>query len=364
MESLIKACYKEAGILGANPLIIEKRSRAIQTILDNEHMDDDKADMISSWLMGGEMEEIEDILIEIEKIFCEEDASFSEEDEREIKVLCSIILLEYCKQNENISTSLIILCGKELEIKLLCPSLYIQFQKLIVDFRIGFRKCINDEYEINETKINELRQKISDDSTESEEQEYSELREQLEDLVEIVEVQDQNIDILKKINENLKNMIVCQREESDVLWWMLNKWSSNYKKAFSDMKKEELAIAIPLELYRYSQFELLPYSTERIINSIIKECENSSEKVLLADYMKNINEDIIDSLEIDENCIKIIQPILAIIYCMKECGTEEDAWKGMLKKKYSCNIENIWLTPFEFARHFCLELELMKHLKD
>ena len=143
---------------------------------------------------------------------------------------------------------------------------------------------------------------------ESEEQEYSELREQLEDLVEIVEVQDQNIDILKKINENLKNMIVCQREESDVLWWMLNKWSSNYKKAFSDMKKEELAIAIPLELYRYSQFELLPYSTERIINSIIKECENSSEKVLLADYMKNINEDIIGWIKIDNTNINY--PIL------------------------------------------------------
>ena len=36
MEKLLRSCYDEAGILGANALIYEKRKDAIMTLIDDE----------------------------------------------------------------------------------------------------------------------------------------------------------------------------------------------------------------------------------------------------------------------------------------------------------------------------------------
>lgn len=362
MESLIRACYKEAGLVGANALVLESRKNTINKILDSDYIDEGVSMVIASWLMGNEKEEIEEVLVDIEKFFCEEDSSFSAKDEKEMRVLCSIILLEYCKKTEDKKISLIILCGKGVQKKLICTSLYNQFQRIIDNARVEFRKCTNEKGQYKNSGIKALKKGITDERNELQEEEYEYSTQQLDKLITVIEAQDNNIRILQKDNEILQKKISCQREESDVLWWMMNKWSYTYRKSFTDMTEQEMAIAIPLELHKYSMFSLLPYSAERIIYSLIVDATNNSTKLPLASYMKNIDEAVIELLDINTGDIESVQPILAIISCMKECGMEETAWKSMLKKKYGNNADEISLTPIEFAKHFCLELELVNYL--
>lgn len=364
MESRLKKLYKEAGLKGGNALILEKRENAVNSIMEDNYLDDENAIIIATWLMGTAIDDTEEILIDIEKYFCEQDPVFSTEDEIEMKVLCTLLLLEYCQESGNKTVPLIILCGKNIGKNIPCASLYEQFENMLDNFRVEIRECESEKGSYKETGMQTLRNSISEERDDQGEDEYEYSTKQIDKLISIVEIQDSNLKLLQKNNEILQKTIMCQREESDVLWWMINKWSHIYKKTFSNMTAEEMAIAVPLELKNYSCFPLFPYSVPRVIISTMESKEKSSETTTLLNYMENVSDEIMNTVSstIDKNININVQPILGIIKCMKECGMEEAAWKGMMAKKYNMNLDDIKFTPIEFAKHFCMELELLNYL--
>ena len=359
MEKLIRSSYKEAGLYGANAITFEYRSKTIERILKDKEFSKEEYKEIACWLMGSTSEEIEDHIVEIEKNFCIEDKDFSIKDKKEMQVLCSILLLEYCKKNTDEIIPLIILCGNGIGKKLPCLSLYNQFQDMIEDLRLTSREIEELQYQIKPIGLKAFKSSVAESRKDLSEEEYEYSTQQLDKLVNIIELQDENIKTLDKSNKVLRQQVSCQREESDVLWWMINEWSDTYKKGFSDLTAEELAIAIAIELNQKSQYALFPYSVERIISSLFQKYDDRLEKKSLSDYMAKRDDSIIDLLDIEEDDFEIVQPILEAFCCMKNCGLEKSAWNGMLLKKYGNNADDISMSPIDFAKHFCLELELM-----
>lgn len=363
MEKMLRECYKEAGLLGANSITYENRRITIQRLLNDSEINEEVYDSIANWLIGNKDENKDEHIIFLEKNFCVEDKEFSIKDEKEMQVLCMVLLLFYCKENDNIINALKILCGNEIGKKLPCISVYYEFQKLVDDFRIEYRKINDKECKIKTTGVKQLKNLISESRKDLDESEYKYTTEELDKLLNIIELQEQNIKVLEKVNNTLRNQIICQREESDILWWMVNGWSIFYKKTLRNLTVEEMAIDIPIELNESSEYDLLPYPSDRIIVSLLDGYKDKTEKNTLTHYMESINDSIIELFDIEEEDIEVVQPILGAIYCMKNCGTEESAWKAMLNKKYGNNADDIIMSPIDFAKHFCLELELMNILK-
>ena len=80
MEKLLRNCYTEAGIKGANAVVFQKRSNVIRTIVDESLLEEDEWKGLTEWLLGKKSNEVEDILIKLEENFCEEDDNFSKEN--------------------------------------------------------------------------------------------------------------------------------------------------------------------------------------------------------------------------------------------------------------------------------------------
>jgi len=241
MEALIKKCYKEAGILGANALTYENRSKTILRISEQEEITEESYHLIARWLMGEVFDETEECLTFLEKNFCMEDREFSIKDEKEMQVLSAIVLLNYCQNKKEVTIALRILCGHGIEKRLPCVSLYYEFLDVVENTRIKYRN-------IETIGLKELKTSIAESRKDLPDEEYQYTTEQLDMLLNIIEIQEQNIKTLEKKKRELQNQVACHREESNVLWWMINEWSHTYKNAFSEMYTEEMVIAIPLEL--------------------------------------------------------------------------------------------------------------------
>ena len=365
MNIRLKDYYMEAELKGANALIMDYRLRAINAVLDEQYLNDENSIILGKWLMGEVQEDTETILEDIEKFFCKEDESFCRDDDKEMKVLSTVLLLDYCESSEDKKIPLMLLCGRSIGKKLLCPSLYREFRKLIDDTRLEARNC--EEIQKSTYKnsgFQSLKKEIADAKKEQAEENFDYNTELLDKLLQVIESQDANMKKLQKNNEQLKKCVICQREESNILWWMNGKWSLIYQKSFTDMDAEELAIAIPLELRRFSSFPLLPYSAESIIGAIIRENATQSDNIPFLNYAKKINDSVIKELNavIGADNITNVQPVLGLIKSMKECGAEPTVLKSLMLRNYNINIEDIELTPMELARHFCLELELADNL--
>lgn len=363
MQKFLRSCYKEAELYGANAITFENRRKTIERIINDKEIGRDIYVKIACWLMGNEAEETEDCLVILEKNFCMEDKEFSIKDKKEMQVLSSVLLLQYCKKCSSEIIPLILLCGNGIGKSLPCQSVYYGFQNLVENNRISYRKTDESQYQLKLSRLKSLKNAIAESRKSAGEEEFEYSTHELDLLMSLVEVQDTNIKMMNNEINGLQHRVQCQREESDVLWWLINEWSDIYRKSFSDMTMEELAISSAIELDQKSQFVLLPYSAEGIISSLFHKYKDESEMKSLSDYMSKIDESILDLFgDIEKKSIREVQPILEAFCCMKNCGSEKSAWNGMLNKKYGFDADDIKLTPEDFAKHFSLELELFNCL--
>lgn len=361
MQDIIRDVYKEIGIRGVNTVIYQKRERVITSILKNNELKEQEYGTLTRWLLG-EKENTEECLEQIEGLFCKEDESFTKENEGEFRILCELLLYYCCMQKDTMEYVMMILCGFYLDKKLSSNILYHKLENMVDDKRISMRNISEIEDKFPTSLNNKLQKSIKDIKSQLGENEEFEYSSDLIDLiVNEINILDRQNKYLYFRNEQLQQIISCQREEMDVLWWMMNGWSETYQKSFAQMTEKELALAAPVELYDHSQWELCPYSVERIVYKLLNEKENSNKKMAITEYLREIDENVLNNLNIEEDNPKNVQWIIGGLYCIKQCGFEQAGWKGMFKKRYGSDIDSVRLTPYEFANQFLKELELTSY---
>lgn len=359
MQDIIRNVYKEIGIRGANTVLFQKRVHVIDLILANDELEEQEYRVLTRWLLG-ENENTDECLEQIEGLFCEEDESFTKDNEEEFRILCELLLYQYCVKEEKMEYVMMILCGYSIGRKLSSNIMYQKFENMANDKRVSLRTISETGDKFPASINNKLQKSLKELKAQSGEDGDFEYTSDLIDLVvNEINILDKQNKYLYHTNEQLQQTISCQREEMDVLWWMMNGWSETYQKSFDQMTEKELAIAVPVELYDHSQWELCPYSGERIVYEILNRKGDSNQKMAISEYLTEMDENLLNKLNIEEDNPKKVQWIIGVLYCMKQCGLEQAGWKSMFKKRYGADVDSVCLTPYEFANQFQRELELV-----
>lgn len=367
MRDLLRKCYKEVGIEGANAPLFQKREASINEVSTKKLLEEQEYYVITRWLLGEDNAEIEDCLVHIEEIFCEEDAEFKKEDEKELRLLCEILVYDYSERQDVLEFALMVLCGVNIGKKLSSNIIYDKLKKLVEEERLSSRNDEEFKGTYPSSAMNKLQKRIKEGKNNLAEEESFEYSSELIDLLvdEVNNLAQQNKYLYQQSRE-LWQLVVKQREETDILWWMMNEWSELYEKPFNKLNAKEMAIAVPTELYNHSQDVLVPYAGYQIIHYFLERCEETEQEYSISEYLGDINDDFLNKiilvLELKAEEIEKVQCITRALYCMKQCGCEGDVWKGMFKKGYGIEPDKVCITPFAFANQFQRELELAHYL--
>jgi len=365
MRDLLRKCYKEVGIEGANTPLFQKREASIHEVCTKNLLEKQEYYVLTKWLLGEYDAETEECLVHIEEIFCEEDVEFTKEDEKELHLLCEILIYDYSERQDVLEFALMVLCGVNIGKTLTSNIIYEKFRKLVEVEKIASRNDEDSKGKYPKSTIKKLLKKIKEEKeslAEYESFEYS--LELLDSLVNEVYILTQQNQYLYQQNEDLQQLIIKEREETDILWWMINEWSELYDKPFNKLNDKQIAIAAPIGLYEHLQDVLFPYAGNQIIRYFLEKCEKPEQEYSISEYLKDINDDLLyqDVFDFKIEEIEKVQCITRALVCMKQCGCEGDAWKVMFQKGYGTDPDEVCLTPLAFASQFQRELELASYL--
>lgn len=365
MRDLLRKCYKEVRIEGANTPLFQKREVSIHDVYTKNLLKKQEYYILTRWFLGEYDAETEKCLIHIEEIFCEKDMDFKKDDEKELRLLCEILVYDYSEKHNMLEFALMILCGVNIGNKLSSNIIYGKFKKLVDKERLSSRNVEESKGKYPTSTINKLQKgikEIKNNLAEDERFEYP--SEFLDLLVDEVNILTQQNKYLYQQNTRLQQLITKQREETNILWWMMNEWSELYEKPFNKLNDKEIAIAAPIGLYNHLQDNLFPYAGNQIIHYFLEKCEKPEQEYSISEYLNEINDELLNKIIFKFKTEKIekVQCIIKALYCMKQCGCEGEAWKGMFKKEYGKEPDKVCLTSFEFANQLKQELELVSYL--
>lgn len=364
MEKLLRNCYTEAGIKGANAVVLQKRSNVIRTIVDERLLEEDEWKGLTEWVLGIKNNEVEDILIKLEENFCKEDENFSKENIKELQVLGSVLVYQYSKEYGFLSYPLMIICGCHAGHMLVSKSLYLLFVQYMDEMRLAKRHT----KEVNQIDCNlgttKLKKAIvgAKNKLKEEGEAFSYSSDQFDSIVDILCQCELVLRNQMKREQYLASELKAQKEESNMAWWLLNEWSGIYECSLSELSPEKAALTVPIELWRLNEYEIGAYTIKQLIFKGMSFLKEYSNTISLDDLIKSVEENIYQLIDIENIQAEQIQPILMALKCAYECRNNSDdkAWKIIFEAKCQRKAEEIKLDAKEMAYQLYLELELAR----
>lgn len=362
MEKVLRQCYKERDIIGANSTVFQNRMASIERILKKRILKDSEWEILTNWMLGIESKEIEDIFINLEKNFCEEDANFSKDENiKELQILVGVLIYEYSRNKNNYLLPITIVCGHHIGNSIMSESLYQLFVQYINDMRLSLRhpKLVGESnYSI---EISQFKNSIEEKKKKCEEgKSFSYSVTEIDSIVNLLEKCDKNFKQIKQREKYLSDELMAQKEETDIAWWLLAEWSESYNCPLSELKIEEAVLAVPIEIKNLCQYALGPYAIKQVIYKGISHLKNREDSISLGNFVNEVKEKFTELIEIEKLKINQVQPILTALKCMYECKetTDEQAWKAIFEGCSKRKIEDLKMCAGEFAYQLYLELEL------
>lgn len=366
MKDLLRKCYKEAGIVGVNAPLFENRTNAIQSILDDlDFFDDAEWILLTKWAVGAAPDSsVEELLTDLEEIFCETDNKYSNENTKELHILVEFLLFQYCKKTNNILLPSIVVCSDGIDWKLRSRQLYTQFLTYDNEVRVALRQLGSPAFADVESGLTPLREMVSSLTFEDGDENKGVITDDIiEQIADILKAVDLRLDNLRKWNRKLDFALSVQREESNILWWMLTEWSETCQKSYCDMSGEEAAVFSAYELCENVSFSLGPYASKQILSKMVSLGEvKLHEKTPVTAQIDCLDGALLPSFENYE--ITDMQPLLCALRSKKTASKKgnDSAWKQYYEIDGK-NLDNVSLTTVDFARQLYLELELGRQIR-
>ena len=371
MEKLLRSCYDEAGILGANALIYEKRKDAIMTLIDDEILSRKNYADLTDWLMGKE-ERPEEVLIQLEQVFCKYDEHFTLQgmqfenaENKEVKILSMVLLYQYCVKNEDFEFPLKILCGAMVGYRIQSRMMEKKFDIMVSKYRISLRVG----KELSKLKKMSAFTEAKKGITEAINNEipYEAGASELKNVLEQIELCQRNIKILAENETTYRNNMKARSEETNLLWWLVSEWSEYYQKGYENMKVEEAALSAPFEINKLVEFDVYPYVFSQIIRKMLSvsagdmETECSLKEMILSAGSK-LPENSVGDVE-KEKLDARIQPVLYGVESRNRIEKEEE-WAAAFRAESGNDIDNIRMSVVDFSLQLCRELELLRYMQN
>lgn len=371
MENLLRSCYNEMNILGANTLVFEKRENAINDILDNDILNKDDYSGLTNWIMGIDKRP-EDTLIKLEKIFCKYDENFAlqgtefqNSENKEIEILCTILLYQYCINKETYEFSLKILCGVAVGYRIKSQIMEEKFNRRVSEYRIRLREDRPVKMLRKMSVLTDVREKII--QAINDETEYNVQPEDLENVLDQFEVCQQNIQTLSENEEVYKTNMKTKSEETNLLWWMVSGWCAYYQEQYRNLTAAESVLTIPFEIDELVEFEMYPYTFNQIVKKMLSETgEEVQKEYSLNEIIQAVRKELMECeyLNFDEKEIDSrIQPVLYAMKMRKNTEKEEE-WTMLFQIKSKKAMTAIKMSAVDFSVQLCRELELLRYMSD
>lgn len=367
MEKLLRSCYKEMNIQGVNSLLLEKRINAMNTILDDACLSREEYLSLTKWLTGL-CEAPEEILILLEEQFCKYDEAFTlqgeeslEKENKEIVLLCTVLLYQYCSQEREYEFAIRILCADGAGYPLKSRIMTEKFNALVDEWRIAQRRAesfvqLKKMTALEKTK-KELNAAIKDGT------DFDIDVQTMKFIVDQMDVCQANIRILAQNEKTYSTNLKAKSEETNLLWWMVSEWSECNRKLYKHMSVEEAALMIPVELNDLLEFSLYPYAIRQMIQKVLSVTEGfTEEKQSLNEMVKLAGEELAERVAISYGQAQIdgrIQPILYALIKKTE-AEDENALLAVFRAGAKRSMDEIKLSPAEFSLQLCRELELIR----
>ena len=365
MEKILRQCYKERKIISANSIVFQSRIKSIESILKNGILEEAEWKILTNWLLREENKDVEDILIKLEEVFCQEDTNFTiEQNAKELPILVGILVYKYSKIEENYLLPMMIICEYHSGDRMIGECLYQLFLRYIDEMRLSMRHPEYVEERNYSIGANQLRKSITEKKKKLEEEgtSFSYSVTEIDSIVSLLEKCENNINYIMQRDKYLVEELYAQKEETDIAWWLLNEWSQSYNCPFSELKIEEIVLAVSVELYNLSQYTLGPYAIRPLIYRGVSHWKKCTNTISLEGFVNGVKDKVtelklinIESMELEQ-----VQPILMALKCIYECkeSTDEQVWKAVFEGRIKRKVADLKMSVEEFAYQLYLELEL------
>lgn len=358
MKDLLRKCYQGAGITGANAKLYENRVGSIQEILGNDDFwGNEDWELLTKWAIGAvEDTSVEAQLIDLEEAFCKTDDGFTNENKKELHILVEFLLCQYCKKTKNVLLPSIIICGHGVGWNISSSLVYNELLVFIDEMRLASRQL--DQRIFTQVPLEPLKTTADEQDATGEA-----VEEQIDQIVDDLETVEEHLCDLAQQNQKLSFALSVQREESNILWWMLTEWSETAQKSYHDMSKMEAALLSAYELNGCVNFSLGPHASKQILMKMIslgktEKPELSTVKALI----DQLNGELLPSFE---KCqITELQPILSALKA-KRIAVQKgkgDKWQQQYEMACEKSLDDLLMTAFDFGQQLYLEIELGRQL--
>lgn len=370
MKDLLRKCYRQGNISGANANLYGNRIAVIQKILNDENSFS-YGDWVSltEWAIGAaEATAVENQLVALEEAFCQTDPDYSngsDGNQTELHILVELLIYQYCKKTNDLRLPSIVICGHLVGWKLQCRTLYDKLLTYINESRVNLRRLGSQMFVDGAKARNSLSllkvQIEADEAQEENEESDTELDEVQEEDAELDELEavEKQLRILSLHDRKLTFALSVQREESDILWWMLAEWSETCQKLYRDMTKAEAALFSAYELNNIVRLPLGPYASKQVLAKMISLGKAEESEVLsVTAYIDCLDGEALPSFE--KCTITRLQPILCALNAKKKAAQKGKGseWRQYYELVCDKDLDSVMLTPFEFGQQVYLELEL------
>lgn len=356
----LRELYKEKEIKEINTTVMDKREHAMEKILKNDQLEYDEWELLVRWLVGAveDDEIIESILIKLEGIFCEFDEDFSKENEKEMHILVGELIYRYCQEAEEERFPLMVLCGYNIGYKIKSEKMYKRFVHLLNEWRLNIRQIESQEEEIKISDTEKIREKMDAKQKKAEDEgtEWVADQEDWNGLLGVLGSCEKAIRALANKNRRYKKMLEVQREESDILWWILNEWSDIYEQSFRELKREQLTLSAPLELQKMIPYYLGPFAVKQVLYKVMSLAQDGQLGMTLRQLVSTVDEEILHEMDFDDWYCCELQPVMLALCCKVKAG--EEGWKSLFIRECKIDPDKVEMTLEEFTYQFYLELEL------
>lgn len=170
-------------------------------------------------------------------------------------------------------------------------------------------------------------------------------------------------ELLNANSQHERYTSICA-EDSQILWWLVGKWSNDFQKPFSNLKKQEAAIYAGKELADLVTILPGPYSARAVLSQVLSDLKKGKDDIIFSDSINSLSPKWKKSIlgSYDPSSLEEINPILYAISLSLKVDNKEE-WYPLFKKATSIDPCEIKCKTLEIAYQVYIECLTIKTLK-
>ena len=325
---------------------IEKRIKCVEEFAASIKIEDILS--LAKLYYGMQVEEVQ--RDRIAAVFSKIDATFSARYSEELALLAGCVLLEIAENNsdyDSLAEQLVLsiyFCGEPIETPEIKQAIQEQYDKDRIHLR---ESSVKKEEFVKENTVGELEEHIEengwDDDADSK-------------LLTVLQGLDAKVKHLQEGLTKLKETQSIYREDSQLLWWMLSKWSNVLNCELETIGKAEGCLMIGYETASLISNDPGPYSIEGVLKQMVDACLGEDSPVAIADLIMNTNQQFKDRIVAEMKNSPLIEYLPLCNAIIRADNTEEIAeWYPKFKRECIKRDADINLRPSQYALQMYME---------